>query len=123
MSDRAYWISWYDLPAEASERNKYLDWVHGSYIQKVLKQPGVLWGAHYASLPNIVPLGGGKGRVSKHAGAAEVPQGDGFIAIFGAASPHVFADPGRVALSASLTDADRAMLALRGGERSNIMVE
>ena len=123
MSDRAYWISWYDLPAAEGERKKYLDWVHGTYIPRVMKQPGVLWGAHYASLPNIAPLGGGKGRVAKHAGVAEVPQGDGFIAIFGAASPYVFAAPGRVALHASLTDADRAMLALRSGERSNIMIE
>lgn len=121
MSDRAYWITWYDLPAQ--ERDAYLAWVHGSYIPKVMKRPGVLWGAHYAALPNIAPLGGGKGRVSKHAGAAEVPQGDGYIAIFGAADAHVFADPGRSAFVETLTDGDRKMLALRGGERSNIMIE
>ena len=123
MSDRAYWISWYDLPAQESERREYLAWMNGTYIPSVLKQPGVLWGAHYASLPNIAPLGGGKGRVSKYAGVAEVPQGDGFIAIFGAASPYVFANPGRDALHAGLSATDRAMLALRAGERSNIMIE
>lgn len=123
MSDHAYWITWYDLPAQESERDKYLAWVHGSCIPKVLALPGVSWGAHYASLPNIAPLGGGKGRVSRHAGAAEVPQGDAYILIFGAASPHVFANPGRAAFNATLSDADRAMLALRSGERSNIMIE
>ena len=59
VSDRAYWISWYDLPAQENERKKYLDWAHGTYIPKIMQQPGVLWGAHYASLPNIAPLGGG----------------------------------------------------------------
>ena len=54
MSDRAYWISWYDLPEQESERKKYLDWAHGTYIPKIMQQPGVLWGAHYASLPNIM---------------------------------------------------------------------
>lgn len=121
VSDRAYWITWYELPKQ--ERDVYLAWLHATYIPKVLKLPGVVWGAHYASLPDIAPLGGGKGRVSKHAGAAEVPQGDGYILIFGAAEPHRFADPGRTAFLATLADADHKMLALRSGERSNIMLE
>ena len=115
--DRSLHITWYDL-AEA-DRAAHLEWLHGSFIPRQLHKPGVLWAAHYASESNVAPLGGGKGRVSKHAGAAEVPQGDGYIAIFGAASPYVFADPGRAALHAALTDADRAMRALRSGERSN----
>jgi hypothetical protein len=119
--DRAYWIIWYDLPAQ--ERDAYLAWVHGSCIPKMLALPGVAWGAHYASEANVAPLGGGKGRVSRHASAAEVPQGDGYILMFGAAEPHVFADPGRGAFNAGLSGADRKMLALRSGERSNIMIE
>ena len=76
--DRAYWISWYDLPPDS---NAYLDRLHRSYIPKVARRPGVLWAAHYASVPNVAPLGGGKGRVSRHASSAEVPSGERYILI------------------------------------------
>ena len=119
--DRSYWITWYNLPTES--REAYLAWAHGTYIPRMLKHKGMLWGAHYASLANIAPLGGGKGRVAKHATAADVPQGDAYITIFGAADPYVFADPGAEALHAQFGDDGARMLALREGMRSNIMVE
>ena len=121
MSDRAYWITWYDLPE--NDRESYFEWLHGSYIPKVLAWPGVLWGAHYEAEKNVVPLGGGKGRVSRHAAPDEVPGGTGYILIFGAPEPHVFADPGPQAFHASLDEADRKMLAMRQGERSNLMID
>lgn len=121
MSDRAYWITWYDLP-EAG-REAYFDWLNGTYIPKVLALPGVLWGAHYQAEKNVVPLGGGKGRVSRHAAPGEVPGGTQFILIFGAAEPHVFVDPGPDAFHASLDEEDRKMLAMREGERSNLMMD
>ena len=44
MTDRAFWISWYDLP-DAS-RSEVLAWTHDVYIPRVLARPGVLWAAH-----------------------------------------------------------------------------
>ena len=59
--DRAFWITWYDLPDNG--REQYLDWLHETYIQKITARPGVLWAAHFASESNVAPLGGGKGMV------------------------------------------------------------
>ena len=84
MIDRAYWISWYNLPEEG--REQHLGWLHRQYIPKVLERAGVLWAAHYASEENVVPLGGGKGRVG-HTKLESVPAGDRFILIFGAEEP------------------------------------
>lgn len=118
--DRAYWISWYNLPEDG--RDQYLAWLHGDYIPKVLARSGVLWAAHYASEENVVPLGGGKGRVG-HVKLDAVPAGDRFILIFGAAEAHVFADPSPRRFHAQLPEQDRRMLALRAGERVNVMIE
>lgn len=120
MQDRAYWITWYDLPNAG--REDYKNWLHGIYIPKMLSRPGILWGAHYQAEANVVPLGGGKGRVSRHAPEGEVPGGTQFILIFGAAEPHIFVDPPLSEFHAGLTDEDRAMLATRQGERTNLMV-
>lgn len=119
-ADKAYWISWYDLPEEG--RDAYLAWLHDRYMRSVLERPGVLWAAHYASEENVVPLGGGKGRVS-HVKPDSVPAGDRFILIFGANESHAFANPGPQRFHAGLPEADRRMLAMRSGERMNVMLE
>ena len=121
MPDRAYWITWYDLPEAGGEA--YFEWLHGSYMPKVLAWPGVLWGAHYQAEKNVVPLGGGKGRVTRHASPDEVPGGTQFILIFGASEPHAFADPGPRAFHDSLGEDDRKMLAMRRGERTTLMID
>jgi hypothetical protein len=120
MQDRAFWITWYDLPEEG--RDAYLEWCHEIYMPKVQSRPGVLWGAHYASESNVVPLGGGKGMVSQHATPASLPDGDRYILVFGATEPHVFMHPSPTQFHASLADADRRMLAMRIAERSNTML-
>jgi hypothetical protein len=51
-----------------------------------------------------------------------VPDGDRYILIFGGESPYVFVNPTPKAFHASLTDADRRMLAMRQGERQNVMM-
>ena len=119
MLDHAFWITWYDLPEEG--RDRYLAWLHNTYIPKVTARTGVLWAAHYASEANVVPLGGGKGMVTGH--VSDVPDGDRYILMFGAARPHVFMQPPPSAFHAALPEADRKMLALRRGERVNIMIE
>ena len=117
--DSAFWITWYDLPENG--REQYLDWLHKTYIPKITARPGVLWAAHYASESNVAPLGGGKGMVSGH--VSGVPDGDRYILMFGATSPHVFMHPSPTTFNASLPDSDRKMLAQRRGERVNIMLE
>jgi hypothetical protein len=118
--DRAFWITWYDLPELG--RDAYLSWLNGTYIPKVLERPGVLWAAHYASEADVVPLGGGKGRVG-HVKPDAVPAGDRFILMFGGTQAHVFADPSPNQFHARLPEQDKNMLATRVGERVNIMVE
>ena len=120
--DRALWITWYDLPLEG--RAEYLEWLHGTYIPLILAREGVRWAAHYASeeRERIVPQGGGKGRVERHAPPG-VPAGYRFILMFGADDPYVFVTPPPARWHASLARVDRSMLGLRAGERSNIMIE
>lgn len=121
VMDRACWISWYDLPDAG--RDDYLAWAHAVYIPKVRQRSGVLWAAHYASEANVIPLGGGKGRVGHVQADALVPTGDRYIMMFGGTGAHVFANPSPREFHASLPQTDRDMLALRRGERVNIMIE
>lgn len=117
--DRGYWITWYDLP-EAG-RQEYLDWLHTSYISELLKAPRVLSGAHYQSLEKVQHPGT-KGRLS-HTSNDEVPTGDRYILIITGEDAHAFSNPPPSKLHKSLSDEDQKMLALRIGERVNIMVD
>ncbi len=112
-----FWITWCNLPEQ--RRDEYLAWMHGTYIPKVLARPGVLSVAHYAS-ETIVPMPRA-GRL-KPTTDPTVPIGDRYILIVGGTSPHVFVDPTPAQFHAGLTAHDRSMLALRIGERSNIMM-
>jgi hypothetical protein len=112
-----FWITWYNLPEK--EREDYLSWMHGTYIRKVLARPGVLSAAHYASDAKV-PMPH-EGRLKQTADRA-VPAGDRYILIVGGKNPHVFVDPMPAAFHAGLPERDRAMLAMRTGERSNIMM-
>jgi hypothetical protein len=90
----------------------------------MLRRAGVAWGAHYASeeRASVIPQGGGTGRVERHAPSG-VPDGYRFILMFGADDPYTFVTPTPARFHASLPDRDRAMLALRLGPRSNIVIE
>jgi hypothetical protein len=120
-TDRALWISWYDLPDGG--REAYLAWLHQFYIPTLLKRPGFLWGAHYASVPR------GTVRTMRRDGATDprldpsVPTGDRYILFFGAEHANVFGNPRPSALHAGLGEEGRKMLAMRTGERMNIMAE
>ena len=46
-TDRALWITWYDLPD--SGRDDYFAWLHQTYLPNLLNRPGYLWAAHYAT--------------------------------------------------------------------------
>lgn len=120
--DRGLWISWYNLP-EAG-REGYFSWLYGTYIPRILKKPGVLWAAHYASakvppLPHI-----------RHTNDPSVPAGNDYVLIFGGETAHAFSrgaeafiKGARNRLHAELSDADQKMLAMRIGERVCITAE
>src|SRR5262249_21990037 len=46
-ADGGLWITWYDLPDTG--RETYLSWLHEKYLPALLKRPGYLWAAHYAT--------------------------------------------------------------------------
>src|SRR3990170_3597383 len=113
MLDRGLWITWYDLPAEG--RDAYLSWLHETYIPELLKRPGYLWAAHYATVE--------KGDVRIHTDDSSVPAGTRYLLLFGAEEADVFGKPVPSALHAELPAESRKMLAMRIGERVNIMAE
>jgi len=116
--NQALWISWYDLPD--SGRDAYLTWAQNTYMPQVVKRPGVLWGAHYRS---VVPAGVPGGGRLKHTNDEAVGAGNGYIMLFGADDAHAFARPTPRELHAGLSKEDQKMLALRAGERVNIMTD
>jgi len=119
LLDRGLWISWYGLPDDG--RDAYLAWLHGKFIPRMLKKPGVLWAAHYAAQAQPVPAGG-MARL-RHTDDPSVPSGNGYILIFGGRSAHAFANLTPRKIEPALTPEDRKMLALRIGERVNIVTE
>jgi hypothetical protein len=119
--DRGLWISWYDLPDD--RRDDYLSWLHASYLPGLLERPGFLWAAHYACVSKESRPATQRESSLNHTDDASLPTGSRYILLAGAAHANVFADPVPSALHAGLPSASRKMLALRIGERVNIMAE
>jgi len=114
--DRAIWITWYDLPEQG--RDDHLAWLYGAYVPRVMAKPGMRWAAHYASEKKTVHAHDYPGRF-----ATDIPAGNDFILLVGAEQPHDFANPVPAKFHAALPPEDRAMLAMRKGERSNLFIE
>jgi hypothetical protein len=119
--DRGLWITWYNLPDDG--RNTYLSWLHERYLPAMLRRTGFLWAAHYASIDRGTLRPMLKESAYRRTQDAAVPAGDRYILLFGAEDAHVFGAPTPSALHAGLPAADRKMLAMRSGERVNIMAE
>jgi hypothetical protein len=66
--DRGIWAISYAL--DAGQREEYQRWFHDVHIPEKLARPGYLWAAHY-----------------------ELISDKGFLALFGAATTHVFLNP------------------------------
>ncbi len=115
--DRGIWITWYDLPSAG--REDYLAWLHHDYVPSILKRPGYLWGTHYAEVENKVK----SSAVAKSTDDPAVATGSHYMLLFGAENADVFGDPLPCAINADLPEASRKVLALRIGERMNIMAE
>lgn len=113
--DRGLWVTWYDLPAEA--RDAHLKWAHEEYIPAILKEPGILWGCHYAEVQEATRVN------TKRTDDPAVPRGSQHMMLFGAEDASVFGKHTPSAIHAGLPDASRKMLAQRIGARTNIMAE
>jgi hypothetical protein len=117
--DRGIWITWYDLPMEG--RDAYFSWLHGTYLPGLLKRPGYLWAAHYASQD----LEGGAENATryKHVDDPRVGKGYHYMLLVAAADANVFGDPVPSLINAALPEQGKKMLAMRTGERMNIFTE
>lgn len=119
--DNALWISWYNLPEGG--RDAYLSWLHETYLPGILNRAGFLWAAHYASVEKARVISSHPEYPSRGTGDPSVPAGDRYILVFGAENANSFGNPVPSALHAALPDESRNMLAMRTGERINIMAE
>jgi hypothetical protein len=120
--DKSIWAHWYNLPG--GDKDGFLDWLHGSYMPKILGNLGVLWAAHYKVDQKPIAH-----RITRTQDPA-VGVGNDYILLFGGESTHAFS---RDALSfvrgttdrwrAQLSEQDKKMLAKRTDVRVSIMTE
>jgi hypothetical protein len=117
--DRGLWITWYDLPEDG--REDYFSWLHGTYLPGLLKRPGYLWAAHYASQD----LEGGAANATKykHVDDPRVGKGYRYMLLIAATDANVFGDPIPRLLHEALPERGKKMLAMRVGERMNLFTE
>jgi hypothetical protein len=114
-ADRGLWVTWYDLPE--NNRDAYLSWLHESYLPALLKRPGYLWAAHYATQNTETRSD------LHHVEDPKVPTGFHYILLIGAKDAGVFGNPAPVEIHAALPEQSKKMLAMRIGERMNLMTE
>jgi hypothetical protein len=117
--DRGMWITWYDLPMDG--RDAYFSWLHGTYLPDLLKRPGYLWAAHYAS--QDLEGGAENSKRYKHVDDPKVGKGYHYMLLIAATEAGVFGDPVPSILNAALPEQGKKMLAMRAGERANIFTE
>lgn len=117
--DRGLWITWYDLPAEG--RDAYFSWLHETYLPAMLKRPGYLWAAHYAS--QDLEGGADNSKRYKHVDEPSVGKGYHYMLLIAATDANVFGDPVPSVMHASLPEQGKKMLAMRMGERMNLFTE
>jgi hypothetical protein len=118
--DTGIWITWYDLPEDG--REAYLTWAHQTYIPKLLERPGVLWAAHYATVDKTARRTNARDSRATIDDPA-VPRGEKYMLIAGAECADVFGRPIPSKFHAELPAESREMIAMRIGERINIMAE
>jgi len=116
--DAGLWITWYDLPATG--RDAYLSWLHGTYLPQILKRPGYMWAVHYATREGV---GSEAAAQLHHVSDPNVLPGFRYILLIAAKDTFVFGNPAPSALHAALPEQDQKMLAMRIGERVNLMAD
>lgn len=118
-ADRGLWITWYDLPEQG--RELYFSWLHGTYLPAMLKRPGYLWAAHYAS--QDLEGGADNAKRYKHVDEPAVGKGYRYMLLIAAVDANVFGDPVPSVIHAALPEEGKKMLAMRMGERVNLFTE
>jgi hypothetical protein len=118
--DRGIWAIWHDLAPETA--SEHTGWLHERYLPLMLRRPGYLWAAHVENVDWPEREEASQRRLT-HTNDAAVPTGFRHLVLFGAASPHTFADPMPAEVALELTEEDRRMLGTRVGERSVVFVE
>jgi hypothetical protein len=118
--DRGIWATWYDVQAAAE--SEYLDWLHAEYLPAMLQRPGYLWAAHVRNITDPEREASNYRRLT-HTDDAAVPQGFGYLLMFGGVTAHTFTDPSPQEMLEEYDEAARRMLGRREGERSIIFVE
>ncbi len=118
--DRGVRATWYDLPNQG--KAEYISWLHEEHIPQMLERPGVLWAAHVENVMSPEREQTIDSRLT-HTSDSSVPAGNQYLMLYGAASPHVFADPSPAELRAGLSSEDQQMLGRRAASRSCIFVE
>ena len=118
-ADRGLWITWYDLPADG--RDAYISWLHGTYLPGLLKRPGYLWAAHYAS--QDLEGGAENAKRYKHVDDPKVGKGYRYMLLIGVTDASVFGDPVPSLINVALPEQGKKMLAMRTGERMNLFTE
>lgn len=113
--DRGISIAWYDLAED--HRGGYLEWLHGTYIPKLLAYPRLLWAAHYKTVESVKPLPS-----LRHTNES-VPGGYRYIFVLGARDAHAFSALTPYNMKDKIDPADQKMLNMRIGERLNIFTE
>ena len=116
--DRGIWATWYDLDDDS--REAYLSWLHGTYLPALLRRPGYMWAAHYATRGTE---GGSTSAQIHHTDDPSVPPGFRYILLIGATDAFVFGDPVPSAIHAALPEEGRKMLAMRRNGRVNLLTE
>jgi hypothetical protein len=118
-ADRGLWVTWYDLREDG--RDAYLSWLHGTYLPEMLKRPGYLWAAHYVTRD----LEGGAANSTRYRHVEDPNVGTGYryILLIAATDANIFGNPVPSVLHAALPEQSRKMLAMRIGERVNLMTE
>ena len=117
--DGGLWVTWYDIP-EAG-RSEHLAWLHDRYIPALLKRPGYLWAAHYATVVGRTLTA--REQSLAHVADRAVPTGNAYVLVVGGEHSNVFGKPSPTELNKALPEADRKMLAMRVGERVNVFAE
>ena len=120
-SDKGIWATWYDL--DDADREKFLGWLHATWLPALEKDGRYNWVAHYRDQEAIKSETGVAGPLDKVDAEEGVPIGKQFLLLVGASSPHVFLDPlvldGRDAVAVAGTE----MLDLRRNVRHAVFVE
>jgi hypothetical protein len=96
--DRGIWAIWYEVDAE--HWAEYSRWFHAVHIPEKLSRPGYLWAAHY-----------------------QLESNKGYLALFGAATTHVFLNPSPAQLAQRQSAETKRFIGMRRNASACILAD